>query len=215
MQALPVINCHDKDFECVLGKLALAKKFLKAGDWLHLDIGDGIFTFNKSWRNPTEWANLRSVFNLEVHLMVENPEKYVDAWTAAGAKRLIVHLETTGEDAARRMVEKAKKRNVELMLASNPATPVSALWPYLKIFSHFQVLAVDPGPAGQKFTPTVLPKIRFLRNVAPNAMIEVDGGVTPEVAKLVKKAGANIVVAATYIFGSKNPEKAYKELRRV
>jgi len=101
------------------------------------------------------------------------------------------------------------------MLSSNPHTTTAELWPHLKTFKEYQVLAVDPGPAGQKFSPTVLEKIRFLRNFSPNAKIEVDGGITPEVAREVGAAGANVVVSATYIFGSKNPEKAYKKLKKV
>src|SRR6266404_8876372 len=92
LAVLPVINCLH--FDDVKEKLARAEKFLKKGDWLHLDVADGKFTTHKSWRNPTEWANLRSHFNLEVHLMVEEPEKYATDWIAAGAGRLIVHAET-------------------------------------------------------------------------------------------------------------------------
>lgn len=214
LEVIPVINCHDKDFECVLAKIAAAEKFLKKGDWLHLDASDGRFTLNKSWRNPSEWANLRSEFNLEVHLMVEEPEKYIDAWIAAGAGRLIVHVETMNESTARRIIKRARKRGVEVMLSSNPQTTTIELWPYLKLFSHFQVLAAEPGPAGQKFLPNVLSKIRFLRNFAPNAKIEVDGGINPETAREAKAAGANIVVSATYIFNSKKSKKAFKDLQK-
>ncbi len=215
MEVIPVINCYDRDFECVLAKVAVAEKFLKKGDWLHLDACDGRFAFNKTWRNPTQWANLRSEFNLEVHLMVEEPEKHIGDWIAAGAKRLIVHVEALTEETAKHIVGQAKRRGVEVMLSSNPHTTTAELWPYLKTFKEYQVLAVDPGPAGQKFLPSVLPKIRFLRNFAPNAKIEVDGGMTPETVKEVKAAGTNVVVSATYIFGSKDPKKAYKTLQKI
>ncbi len=215
MEVIPVINCHDKDFECVLAKVAIVEKFLKKGDWLHLDVSDGRFTFNRSWRNPTQWANLRSGFNLEAHLMVEEPERYIEDWIAAGAKRLIMHAETISEQSAKHMAQRAKHRGVEAMLSSAPHTTFSELWPFLKLFGEFQVLAVDPGPSGQKFLPVVLEKIRFLRNFAPSAKIEVDGGMTPETARDVRAAGADIVASATYIFGSKDPKRAYKELRKV
>ncbi len=212
MEVLPVINCLD--FECANERLATLKTFLKKGDWVHLDVADGRFTFQKSWRNPTEWANLRSEFNLEAHLMVEEPERYIDSWIAAGASRLIVHKETLTEETARAIVARTRRRGMEVMLASNPYTETRELWPFLKFFSHFQVLAVDPGPAGQKFLPVVLQKIKFLRNFAPNAKIEVDGGVTPEIAKEVKRAGANMIVSASYIFNNKNPKAAFKKLQR-
>lgn len=213
MTALPVINCLD--FECAKGRLEVLGKFLQKGDWIHLDVADGIFTHHKSWRNPTEWANLRPEFNLEVHLMVENPERYIDGWIAAGAGRLILHAETITEKDAKAVAQRAARRGIDLMLSSKPHTTTSELWPFLKIFSHFQVLSVDPGLAGQKFIRSVIPKIKFLRNVAPNAMIEVDGGITLEIAKEVKKAGADIVVSASYIFGSKDPKNAFKKLQKI
>lgn len=215
MDVIPVINCSDKDFSCVKNKLDLAEKFLQEGDWLHLDVSDGRFTFNKSWRDARQWAYLRPKFNLEVHLMVEEPEKYLSDWSAAGAGRFIVHKETLSEEEAEKFVKRAKKMRKEVVLASVPQTTTAQLWPYLKFFSHYQVLAVHPGPAGQKFLPGVLQKIKFLRNFAPNAKIEVDGGITLETARLAKAAGADTIVSASYIFGSKNPKRSYKALRRI
>ncbi|MBU6500715.1 MAG: hypothetical protein KGJ89_03375 [Patescibacteria group bacterium] len=214
MEVIPVINCHDHDIKCVKDKLYHAGKFLQKGDWLHLDISDGRFTFNKSWRDPQQWAYLRPEFNLEVHLMVEEPEKYLSDWSAAGAGRFIVHKESLSEAAAESFVKRARTMRKETVLSSVPHTTTAQLWPYLRFFSHYQVLAVEPGPAGQKFLPTVLQKIKFLRNFAPNAKIEVDGGITPEIAKLVKKAGADRIVSSAYIFGSKNPKSAYKKLQK-
>ncbi len=214
MEVIPVINCPDRDFKCANDKVESAKKFLKKGDWLHLDVSDGRFTFNKSWGNPTQWANLRSGFNLEVHLMTEEPWKHIEPWLAAEAKRFILHCETMSEEDARRITREAK-RGTEFMLASVPHTTTAELWPYLKFFSHYQVLAVHPGPAGQNFLPSVINKIKFLRNFAPNAKIEVDGGITPETAKLVKKFGANVVVSSSYIFDNKDPRRAYKKLQKI
>ncbi|MDP2598956.1 MAG: hypothetical protein Q8P49_03945 [Candidatus Liptonbacteria bacterium] len=213
MEVIPVINCLD--FKSASERIAQAEKFLKKGDWLHLDVADGVFTPNKSWRNPTEWANLRSRLNLEVHLMVEHPEHHIEAWRAAGARRFIVHEEALTKHMAKEIVSHARKRGIEVMLSSNPHTATPLLWPYLPVFSHFQVLAVEPGLAGQKFIKTTLGKVKFLRNIAPNAMIEVDGGVNMEVAKEAKKAGANVVASASYIWHSKDPEKAYKALKKI
>ena len=147
--------------------------------------------------------------------MVEEPERHAEEWIAAGAKRLIVHAEVLNEHSAKGIAQMAGKRGVEVMLSSNPHTTTAELWPYLKLFKEYQVLAVDPGPAGQKFLPVVLQKIRFLRNFAPNAKIEVDGGMTPETAREVKAAGADTVVSSTYIFGSDDPKKAHKQLKKV
>ncbi len=213
LEVLPVINCLD--FKSAKERLTLAEKFLKKGDWIHIDVSDGVFTTGKSWRSPTELANLRLMFKVEVHLMMEHPERQIDAWIAAGADRLIVHAETLTEETARMIVRQAARRRVEVMLASNPHTTTAELWPFLKLFSHFEVLSVDPGPAGQKFIPITLQKVKFLRNFAPNANIEVDGGVNLEVAKEAKKAGANIVVSASYILNSKDPKGAFKKLQKI
>lgn len=213
MQIVPVINCRDRF--CVEGALATAEKFLKEGDWIKIDIADGIFTYHKTWNNPTDWANLRSPFKLEVHLMVENPEKHIEPWIAAGAKRLIVHAETVDPKKAEKILEAAKRRGVEIVLSSNPETPPEALRPYLKIFSLFQVLAVNPGLAGQKFLPVVLEKIKFLRKEKPDARIEVDGGINLETARQCKAAGADSLAVASYIFENENPKKAYEALKKL
>ncbi|HUZ93171.1 MAG TPA: hypothetical protein VNG29_04215, partial [Candidatus Paceibacterota bacterium] len=183
MEIIPVINCLD--FKTAAGRIAKAETFLKKGDWLHVDVADGIFTFHKSWRNPAEWMSLDSKLNLEVHLMVEHPEHYIEQWIKAGAKRIIVHAETLTKHMAREIARHAAKKKVALMLASNPHTAIAELWPLLPFFSGFQVLAVDPGPAGQKIIPIALEKAKFLRNFAPNAIIEVDGGVVPETMKAI------------------------------
>jgi ribulose-phosphate 3-epimerase len=213
MTVLPVINCLD--FKSAKERLKLAEKFLKKDDWIHLDVADGVFTHHKSWRSPSELANLRLKFRVEVHLMVEHPERQIDAWLAAGADRFIIHAETITEDTARAIVARARRRRVEVMLSSSPLTSTTELWPLLKHFSHFQVLAVDPGPANQKFIPIVLQKIKFLRNFSPSAMIEVDGGVNLEIAKEVKKAGANFITSSGFIWNDKDPGKAYKKLLKV
>jgi ribulose-phosphate 3-epimerase len=101
------------------------------------------------------------------------------------------------------------------MLAINPETAVNELIPYLKFFNHFQILGVNPGKAGQEFRSEVLEKIKFLRERSKSATIEVDGGVTPEVVRLVKKFGVDIIVSASYIFNSPDPKKAYEELQGI
>jgi len=220
MQTIPVINCHHKDFECVERKVRTAERF---ATWVHVDVADGAFTFNKSWDDPKQWASLKTPLKLEVHLMVLKPEDVLGAWLAAGAKRVIFHLEAIREShpptevgaAIARVTDECAKRDAEMMLATNPETPNEALEPYLDNFREFQVLAVYPGPAGQPFLPTVLGKIEFLRAARPDARIEIDGGITPEVARRVKDAGADVVVAGSYIFGNADPKAAYGELQSI
>src|SRR5258708_4355059 len=120
MQVIPVINCPD--LHCVHEKVARAKTFLRAGEFLHLDVTDGAFTFHKTWGNPTEWANMRTPFAPEVQLMVEHPERYIEPWLAAGAKRFIIHIETVEEGLLKEIAAKCARRGAEVMVSSRPET---------------------------------------------------------------------------------------------
>ena len=214
MIVIPAINCHREDVGCVKATLETSGGFLKKDGWVHLDVADGIFTFNKTWGDRKAWANMRVPFNTEVHLMVEHPENYVQPWVAAGAKRLIVHAETITPESLKEILKFAGTR-AEVMISSNPETSTEILEPYIDTVSAFQVLAVHPGLAGQKFLSLTLEKIKFLRREMPNAKIEVDGGMNLETGKLAKAAGADILVAASYIFDSDDPKKAYESLRAI
>lgn len=174
---------------------------------------DGVFTPNVTWGNLEEFSHLATelpMLRFEVHLMVANPEEVMESWLKAGAERVIVHIEAMSDP--HRILETVKRTGGEVMLAINPGTSTEMLAPYLNSFPAFQVLAVPPGPSGQKFDESVLEKIKFLREKAPNAIIEVDGGINPETAKLAKEAGANILVSGAYVMGSPDPKGAYEEL---
>ncbi len=209
MQVIPVINCPG--FKCAKNLTETAVQF-RSG-WVHIDVVDGNFAKNVTWGNPNELASIKAAYpniNFEIHLMVEEPEEVIKAWFQGGAKRVIVHLETISNPDF--LLDVADEHGGEVMLAIAPSTPVDLLLPHTNSFRYFQILAVSPGPAGQKFKMEILEKIRFLRQMAPDAKIEVDGGITPETARLAKIAGADIVASASYIFGSKNPKQAYEEL---
>jgi len=207
MFVIPVIN--EAEFGEVLKKIKIAAKF---SPWLHFDIADGKFTNHKTWDNPKDLVNLKS--NIEIHLMVENPEIVVKDWVEAGVKRIIFHLEAINiwKFNFHREVELPK---IEIGVAINPETPAENLTPYLKEIKFVQILAVKPGPGGQKFQPAVLEKIKFLKKNYPDVIIEVDGGINLENAKLAKEAGTDIIVSASYIFGSSDPRKAYQALTAI
>jgi ribulose-phosphate 3-epimerase len=214
MEIIPVINYPDG--AAVEKMIAVARTFLHADNWIHLDVSDGSFTPQSSWHDSAVWAGMKVPFHLEVHLMVMHPEDYIVPWCAAGAKRVIVHIETVSSQAVWDIIAAAcRAGGAELMIASDPETPVEMLRPYLKSFKSFQVLAVHPGPSGQSLLPIALEKIKFLRREAPNAIIEVDGGINLATVKSVRDAGANIAVSATYIFESRDPKKAYEELKSI
>jgi len=209
MTVIPVINCLD--FECARERVRTAEKFFPfGGGWVHLDITDGKFTYNKTWGDSDEWRKLQTNLNLEVHLMVEEPELVLEKWLRVGAKRVIVHLETMKDEDF--ILELAKAFDAEVMLAITPETPVEALRVYFEKFKAFQILAVNPGLSGQKFLPYMLDKVRFLRELYPGAKIEVDGGINLETGKKCADAGAHILASGAYIFGSKNPAEAYNTL---
>lgn len=228
MEIIPAINCPDS--KCVREKLSFINSQLPDVNWVHIDIADGKFTSIQTWNKPEEFVRFLEIefsnsnfetnikrqnpLNIEVHLMVNNPEQYADQWLRAGAKRIIAHLETlrNKDNELSKILEKCSAYDAEMMLALNPETPVEEIFPYLDslLFAHF--LAVKPGPSGQQFDGRVLEKIKVLRERLPDIQIEVDGGMNPETAKKVKEAGADIIVSASYIFNSKNPQKNYQDL---
>lgn len=212
MEVIPAIN--EKTFEEVVKKIKIAEEFLPADAWIHIDVADGIFTPNKTWNNPDDLANLKTKLKPEVHLMVEKPETIIESWLKAGAKRLVIHLEAFTEPNF--ILSEVKKYNAEIVLSANPITPADAISLYLGSFDFFQILAVDPGLAGQKFQEKVLEKIKFLRFRNPAVKIEVDGGIDLNTAKIVKVSGADIIVSASYIYNyPAGPAIAYQELKSV
>lgn len=214
MEVIPAINCIDKN--CVEKKLDLIKGFggwfKKPPNWLHIDYADSRFTFNKTWGTADDIKNIGRLkdYNIEVHIMAQEPEKLVDEYLAVGVKRLIIQFETMNNLDL--ILEKIKKQNIEAMLSIAPDTDIKKLEPYFKKVSEFQILAVHPGLAGQKFLPLNLEKIKFLRRNVSGAKIEVDGGINLNTTQLIKSAGADIVISASYIFNDKNPRSAYWRL---
>lgn len=218
---IPAINCLN--WSCVTKKLRQAKKLGSA--WVQFDISDGKFTPVKTWgNNLKDFQNLKKFlknagwkFNLESHLMVEHPEEVLKEWAKIGAERIIVHLEAIEKEKLKflKFLKQAKISKNKIGLAINPQTPVKNLIPFLKDFKFIQILAVKPGWAGRKFQPKVLSKIQFLRKKFPGITIEVDGGINLETARLAKKAGADILVSASYIWGSSNPKAVLEALASV
>mgnify|MGYP001569099239 CR=1 FL=1 len=226
MRIIPAINCPD--FECVKEKIEKAAEFFSSVDgWVQVDIADGKFTPHKTWNNPEEFKilNLKFKINVEVHLMVENPQEVVDDWIKAGAKRIFVHYEalaevgrknpdTNASDILNFILEKGRSADVEIGLAISPTTPIEEIVSYFDKVKHIQILAVDPGLAGQKFQASSLDKIKFLKgNGFVDVVVEVDGGINLEIAKLCKEAGADILASASYIWNNKDSKAAFEELK--
>ncbi len=208
MLVLPVINCRDA--ETANANINKAADF---SSWIHIDITDGKFAEGVTWGDPSALRDLKQRFptvHFEIHLMVQDPEDVARGWLEAGADRVIVPLETMKDPGA--LLNEARGRSAEIMLSISPPTPAENLIPYLSSFTAFQVLAVNPGPSGQKFSPATIDKVRFLKKNRPTAVIEVDGGVDLDVCRSLSEIGTDAVASATYIFGGPDPRHAYKEL---
>ncbi|MFH1246489.1 MAG: hypothetical protein V1489_01785 [Candidatus Liptonbacteria bacterium] len=221
IEIIPAINCELHDGDAVVTKLRKAEEFAK---WVHLDVADGVFTFSKSWGDPEAWREMHPQIKVEVHLMVEHPERVVQDWLNAGINRIIVHYEAfpqtkTKTDKLREyafaeITERAHHAGAEIMLAINPETTLVMAEPFFKYFDSFQIFSqAHAGPSGQKFLPTVLPKITALREQYADATIEVDGGIKLETGQAAVRAGANALAAGSFIFSAKDPKANFKLLR--
>ena len=185
---------------------------------IHVDVMDGHFVPNISIGVPVV-ASLRKATSLplDVHLMIERPEQYVEAFCKAGADRILVHQEATAH--LDRVLTAIREGSVEAGAAINPATPVMTLSEVLDRVDTVLVMSVNPGFGGQKFIPQALEKIRELKQLRARYnyafRIEVDGGVGPEnVAELVA-AGAETLVAGTSIFHTPDPAAAVRQMRQL
>ena len=197
-------------------KLLEEVKTCSSAEFLHIDVMDGHFVPNISF-GPTVYKNLKkNVFNiLDVHLMISDPMKYLDDHVKAGADIFTFHYEAV--DDVSEMISEIKKRNIKAGISIKPKTDVSVLYPYLKDLDLVLVMSVEPGFGGQSFMDSCLPKLEELARLKKeynyNYLIEVDGGINEETAKLVAKAGCEVVVAGTYIFKASNREEVINYLK--
>lgn len=185
-------------------------------DYLHIDIMDGDFVPNISF-GPMLYQGLRAQSKLvfDVHMMVTNPERYVDQVVKAGADVVTVHVEATPH--IHRALQLIKAAGAKAGVVINPGTPVSAIEAVLGQVDQVLIMTVNPGFGGQAFIPSTLDKVRQLADLRQKQgysyLIEVDGGVNDKTAADCLAAGADILVAGSYVFGHSNPAQAIQTLK--
>ncbi|EYB66890.1 ribulose-phosphate 3-epimerase [Deinococcus phoenicis] len=208
-----LLSCDFTQMGEELGRLADADC---PADWAHVDVMDGLFVPNISFGLPILAAARRaSPLFMDVHLMIERPERYLRDFAEAGADGLTVHVESTQHihRAVGMIRELGKRAGVTL----NPGTPLEAVRPVLGDVDLVLVMSVNPGFGGQKFIPQSVERVRTLRHwldeLGSEAELEVDGGVTPANARLLADAGATVLVAGSSVFGPDGPHAGLRRLR--
>ncbi|MFA7490613.1 MAG: ribulose-phosphate 3-epimerase [Mariniphaga sp.] len=187
-------------------------------DFIHCDVMDGVFVPNISFGIPiVEHVKKIAEKPLDVHLMIINPNHYIEPFARAGASWLTVHYETCPH--LHRTIDAIKEQGMKASVCLNPHTPVSVLENIIAELDMVLLMSVNPGFGGQQFIPHSIKKVKQLKKLIrenqSDCLIEVDGGVNYETGKLLAEAGADILVAGSFVFQSGHPQKTIQNLKNI
>ena len=203
------------DFGRLIDEIELINK--SNADWFHLDVMDGVFVPNITFGSP-----VLDIFKnyakkpLDIHLMIVNPENYIDKFSSYNPDIITIHMEAVNDISA--VLKKIKNLNIKAGLAINPDTPIKHLEPYINEIDMVCLMGVFPGFSGQKFINKTNSRLRDLKNLVESkkskVLIQIDGGVDLSNVKELSRLGADILVSGSCIFKSKNPSKIIDSLKK-